>query len=141
MAMEILHAVEKKIGKSFRNEQVNALLSLMKGTDTFVQLPTGFGKSLIFQCLPFIYRERGTDNPVILVICPLLSLLQAHSLTIETYGFEPCILGHGGIIKGKHYDFILASPEALLRETWRDFIRTVNIMCIVADEVHTIPKW
>jgi superfamily II DNA helicase RecQ len=115
MAMEIIHAVEKKMTKSFKDEQVTALLSLLKGTDTFVQLPTGFGKSIIFQCLPHVHREIDTDNAVILVICPVLSLLQSHRLTIESYGFDSCILRHDGLIKGKHYDCILVTPVALRR--------------------------
>ena len=35
-------------------EQRKAIRSLFQGKNVFVNLPTGFGKSLIFQCLPIV---------------------------------------------------------------------------------------
>ena len=36
----------------FRNEQSQALASFLRGHDLFVSLPTGFGKSVVFQAAP-----------------------------------------------------------------------------------------
>ena len=38
---------------SIKLEQLAALASLMKGEDVFMSVPTGFGKSLVYQVLPY----------------------------------------------------------------------------------------
>ena len=38
--------------KSLKTEQQSAVMELLIGKDVFVNLPTGFGKSLIYQVLP-----------------------------------------------------------------------------------------
>ena len=48
----------KSIGKpglELHKEQEEALSSVYEGQDTFVWLPTGFGKSICYECLPFLY--------------------------------------------------------------------------------------
>ena len=39
-------------------EQENSLRALYSGKDTFVWLPTGFGKSLCYTALPFLYDSK-----------------------------------------------------------------------------------
>ena len=48
----------RSIGKAsiqLKKEQKEALASVYKGQDTFVWLPTGYGKSICYECLPFLY--------------------------------------------------------------------------------------
>ena len=48
----------KSIGKpglELHKEQEEALSSVYEGQDTFVWLPTGFGKSICYESLPFLY--------------------------------------------------------------------------------------
>ena len=69
--------VEKLFSKQFE-----ALKTFVSGTDVFLNLPTGFGKSLVFQMAPLVHAElsRSHDgfaaNPVILIISPLVSLME-----------------------------------------------------------------
>ena len=67
--------------------QKQALYAIFNGRDVFAILPTGYGKSLTFQLLPDLYREfpplpqlseRQVDNPIVLIICPLKSLVESH---------------------------------------------------------------
>ena len=52
----------------------------MSRKDVLVNLPTGFGKSLIFQIAPVVHAELSKVNntfvatPVVIVISPLVSL-------------------------------------------------------------------
>ena len=122
------------MGYTLKEEQKHAVESVLQKKDTFVQLPTGYGKSLIFQLLPKIIKER------VLIACPLLSLIESHKVAIENNGMTCGVLGKP-IDQNKHYDFIIGTPERLLRQDTRDWIKQLNICCFVADEVHTIPKW
>ena len=45
-------AAAERISVVFKDKQLEALLAFMSGKDTFVSLPTGYGKSLIYALLP-----------------------------------------------------------------------------------------
>ena len=43
----------------------------------FVSLPTGFGKSVIFQALPIVFDfYTGKSGHIVIVVSPLLSLIK-----------------------------------------------------------------
>ena len=64
--------------------QEEALLHFIKRKDVFAVLPTGCGKSLIFQIVPRVrayLHDRGFNFPkaaVSVVVCPLTALIDAH---------------------------------------------------------------
>ena len=41
--------------KQFKQKQVEAIESFLSGKDTFVSLPTGYGKSVIYAALPLAF--------------------------------------------------------------------------------------
>ena len=55
--------------QNLRPEQESAMLAVLNGRDALVSLPTGFGKSLIYQ-VPAMIVERPT-----IVISPLIALM------------------------------------------------------------------
>ena len=60
-------------------EQENALREFLGGQYIFVNLPTGYGKSLIFQCLPIAADalfEKHRGSSVLVVISPLRSMME-----------------------------------------------------------------
>ena len=68
------------------------------GQDVFVNLPTGFGKSVIFQAAPFCWAflrqiQAGLPSSIATVISPLSALIlmkdQRHSLS--TRGQAACL--------------------------------------------------
>jgi len=73
---EAIKDVSKQIGLAFKDEQYEAIKSFCLGNDSFVSLPTGHGKSLIYASLPLIFdKMKGIKinykTSVIFYICDL----------------------------------------------------------------------
>ena len=72
--------------------QNEALLGILNSEDVFAILPTGYGKSIIFQCLPDLCRELllrrfpYPSNAIVVVVCPLNSLVKSHIRELHTRG-------------------------------------------------------
>src|SRR5262245_13832051 len=72
--MDLLDACRRTARRTFRIErlrpqQEKAMLAVLRGQDALVALPTGFGKSLIYQ-VPAMVLKRPT-----IVISPLIALM------------------------------------------------------------------
>ena len=139
--------------------QDNALFQLIHRHDVFAILPTGFGKSLIFQLLPSLCLElnlMGYDSfpqkCVVLVICPLVALIESHMNELKKRGIS-CVYLSGiinqqenmEVLDGK-YSFIFTNPETIImNEKWREMLQSPiyrkRLVAIVTDEAHVIPKW
>ena len=80
-----------------RPVQEEALLHFIKREDVFAVLPTGCGKSLIFQLVPkgrSYLHDRGFSYPkvaIVVVICSLNALIDSHILELREHGIPACI--------------------------------------------------
>ena len=80
----------KRGGTVLSEQQVAAVLSILRGQDTVVCLPTGHGKSVIFEVVPLCHKmpdglgEEGKKAVYFVVIVSLLlSLMTAAPDTIS----------------------------------------------------------
>ena len=56
-------------------------------TDEFINLPAGFGKSLIYQALPLVYDiVRGTTGHVVVAVSPLVNLMKDQAIKLANIG-------------------------------------------------------
>ena len=67
-------ATKLRFSLELKVEQRETLNSLLDGSDVLAVLPTGYGKSLIFQLLVLVGKEERRPAAV-LVICPLKSII------------------------------------------------------------------
>ena len=54
--LSTLHQASQRMGiKQLKPKQVEAITTFVSGKDTFVSLPTGYGKFIIFAVLPLLF--------------------------------------------------------------------------------------
>ena len=141
--------------KKFKPEQQLVLKSFFSSRDVFAQLPTGYGKSLVFQCIPDMYiffKRHGfslpADDPVVIVACPLQAIIVDQITKLNSIGVHAVDIGdpssNGNLLSGD-VRIIFGSPESLGTETSRRLLTTPfyrkNIVALVSDEVHTVTQW
>ena len=86
---------------SLKTEQRPSMKAIFDGQDVFVWLPTGYGKSLCYQALPFLMDFKGavvdSDNPsAVLVISPLLALMIDQVKSLRSRGVKCSIITSSG---------------------------------------------
>ena len=146
-------------------EQEASISAVCKGNDVFVWLPTGFGKSVCYEVLPFIMdcklgRVAGESGQcsaicsVVLVISPLISLMVDQVLSLRRRGVDAAIITSGGGVNkdllateddiGK-CSLLFCAPEALVGSKWREAVEkpviSERIVAVVVDEAHCVSKW
>ncbi|XP_061190929.1 ATP-dependent DNA helicase Q1-like [Saccostrea echinata] len=90
---------------SLKDKQLETLRALFIGHDCVSVMPTGYGKSVIFQCLPWLFqRKRGLQHPLItLVVSLLTSLMQDQVMTLCEKGIKACFLNCEGMYPWNTY--------------------------------------
>ena len=162
LLLELSIALHETIRQNFpeienlKPPQVTAITHFVLRNDVFAVLPTGMGKSLIFQVLPDMcsrLNRRGysyPSNAILLVICPLVSLVESQMKELEKRQISSAYLAGDNVdkkgIKAGQYSVVFSSPESLLMNPkWREMLRSeiyqANLFGIVTDEVHVVPKW
>ncbi|KAI8514619.1 hypothetical protein Bbelb_072100 [Branchiostoma belcheri] len=148
--------------KSLRDEQYAALESFLTGKDTVALLPTGYGKSLIYQIAPIvagILASRpnapawlvNVKKPIVIVVSPLVALIKdqvekANSLGISAISLLDAKDKDAEDIKKGRYQLVFGIPELWVDcELWGDMLLSdhfeQNLIGIVVDEVHKTPSW
>ena len=97
---EVLEDCWQEMGVNYQatKHQEQALFNvIVEKKDTFVILPTGSGKSLIFQLIPDLVKRKTPipAKPVVILVCPLVSLMKSHQQELSKLGVSSCILGEG----------------------------------------------
>ncbi|MEM7182820.1 MAG: RecQ family ATP-dependent DNA helicase [Spirochaetota bacterium] len=131
---------------NFRPGQEAAVRSILSGQDTFVLLPTGGGKSLIYQ-LPAVYFSSG----VILVISPLISLMKDQAESLEHLGIPAAVYNSSideleqlkalsNAVTGK-IRVLFLSPERAVSSYFLNQAKQMQVKMLVIDEAHCISRW
>ena len=126
-------------------------LSAPPGSTTLINLPTGAGKSLCFQMLPYFFREGLT-----LVIVPTIALAidqyrSAKEMFVSASDINPMYFDSeradivARAIKNRETKLVFASPETCvagkLRFVIEESARSGILQNLVVDEAHIIYSW
>ena len=147
--IDLEESLKKYFGFStFKGLQKAAIKSILDKKNTFVVMPTGGGKSLIYQ-LPALLQE-GTA----IVVSPLIALMKnqvdairgistnqgvAHVLNSslnKTQVNQVMQDIRDGVTK-----LLYVAPESLTKEDYVNFLKDQKISFIAIDEAHCISEW
>ncbi|MBC6499611.1 ATP-dependent DNA helicase RecQ [Weissella confusa] len=137
--------LKEKFGfDSFKPGQAEVLEALTAGKNTLAMLPTGGGKSLIYQMM------GNMLDGLVIIVTPLLSLMQDQVARLN-YAGEPKVVALNSTLPQDarrtilrsldQYKFLFVSPEMLGQTVVQSALRKVKINLLVVDEAHTIVSW
>ena len=136
---------------SLKCEQKACIMSIARKKDVFGILPTGFGKSLIFQLLPHVLKELWkVERSTVIVVTPLISIMTDQVSHLNNLGMKAIALGDfedEKELRSKDFDVdvIYGSAERWLSETWSTELRDgklgKQVVALVIDEVHSVSLW
>ena len=108
----------------FHEGQIEAITELLHRRDSVVLLPTGAGKSLIYQVAGLCMPGRS------LVVDPLVSLIDDQVESLARHGIDRAIgisMGERRIShQAEHSYFVFVTPQRLQRQRFREHLATVS---------------
>ena len=130
---------------SFRSVQEQAIRSVTEGRDTLVLMPTGGGKSLVYQ-VPAMASEG-----ICIVVTPLIALMKDQVDRLRSKGI-PAVAIHSGLTQRQidilldncvygDVKFLYVAPERLGTEVFRMRVQRMNVSLLAVDEAHCISQW
>ncbi|MGC4987068.1 RecQ family ATP-dependent DNA helicase [Streptomyces sp. DT193] len=129
-----------------RPSQLAAMTAVMEGRDTIVVMPTGAGKSAVYQ-VPGVLL----DGPTV-VVSPLIALQRdqvAHLARIEGAGASAVNSAQRARdneavwerVREGRLDFLFVSPEQLAKDEVVEQIAAAAPALMVVDEAHCVSSW
>lgn len=130
--------------ESFRPGQEQTLQNTLQGRPTLAILPTGSGKSLLYQVPAYL------TTGLIVVVSPLISLMEDQVDRIRQQGdFKVAMLNsrldyrqQRKILSSlQSYRFLFLSPETLVKKRVLSTLRRTSLSLFVIDEAHCVSQW
>ena len=131
--------------ESFRPGQEKAIDAILNGRHTIAVLPTGAGKSMIFQ-LPSLVLEGIT-----LVVSPLIALMKDQVDSLEKVGIPATFINSSVSlsettkrltqIRDGAYRLIYIAPERFYNRAFLDELKKLKVSLFAIDEAHCISQW
>lgn len=132
---------------ALRPGQETAIQALLDGHDTLAVMPTGSGKSFIYQAASLLI----TTGPTV-IISPLIALQKDQVEAIEEQSMGKVALLNSALsaaewkkafadLKGGKLDFLFLTPEQFSNEETLQRVREARPALFVVDEAHCISEW
>ncbi len=136
---------------SFRPGQEEALQSLISARHTLAVMPTGAGKSLIYQLAALVLRNGTENEAVTLVVSPLIALMKDQVDSLNQRGIPVTFINSSlstheqaermqGISERK-YRLVYVAPERLRSTRFLETVQKNPINLMAVDEAHCISEW
>ena len=159
----VCYAAER-LGVNFtlKVKQREAMLHIYSGEDAFVWLPTGYGKSICYEILPFLFDWKKAESEnravtacsLVLVVSPLISLMRDQITKLRERGVLAAVLSLDAekfaeslVVENEisTCSLLYTSPEAILGDRWRTIFSNTSfssrLVAVAIDEAHCVSKW
>jgi ATP-dependent DNA helicase RecQ len=145
-SVEEVDTVFHRLGYSqWRPHQRRAVQGILEGRDTLLILPTGGGKSVVFQ-VPALILPGLT-----VVVSPLIALMKDQVNALQAKGVPATFLNSSLKVEEikkrtvalleDRYKILYVAPERFASSAFREQIASMNISLLVVDECHCISSW
>ena len=122
----------------FREYQKDIIDDILGKNDVFAILPTGGGKSLLYQ-FPSTYTGKTT-----IVISPLISLMNDQCIYLNSKHINAVCLNSEtsvGVSQYKNYKIIYTTPEFIVSRIPAFKLMKEHIGLFAIDEAHCVSQW
>jgi ATP-dependent DNA helicase RecQ len=139
-------ALRERFGHDeFRPGQEEVIRAVLDGRDALVVIPTGAGKSLMYQ-LPAVLQDGIT-----VVVSPLIALMKDQTDKMEQVGVDALTINSGltgtekraaeAAVANGGGEILYVTPERFRDRTFFDSLLERDVSLLVVDEAHCISEW
>lgn len=130
--------------KEFREGQKEVITALEEGHDAIAILPTGNGKSFIYQYIGIKEKCR------VVIVSPLIALMVDQVASLKQLGIHRAVAITSLMSESEknyilstlnEYQFIFVSPEMMQTPRFFKQLSKLEIGLLVVDEAHCISQW
>ncbi len=131
--------------ESFRPLQEEAISRVLNKKDALVIMPTGGGKSLIYQIPALVF------DGLTIVISPLISLMKDQVEQLRQFDIPALYLNSSlsedeyrhnvQRLKNNEVKMLYVAPETLIMPKTRKLLDGMQVDCFTIDEAHCISEW
>ena len=144
--IDLLAALHQHFGyTAFRRGQAEALTHVMAGRNLLVVMPTGSGKSLIYQLAALLLP--GTA----LVVSPLVALMKDQADSLMRRKLPATFINSSlGLdeqnrrlraVEAGEYKLVLIAPERFRSVGFRNTVGRITLSLLAVDEAHCLSQW